>query len=459
MKKLNILLMCLLTVTGLKAQNPTALSFDNETDKNYIITGTNAIASDNDRTIEFWTKIDSYYANQRFMVDMGGMGTGTRMSVKLNPLGHAARVEIGGWGLDGVSNIRNNVWHHVAVVYSSTATENFKIYVDGILEASGNPTQTVNTTSNRPITIGIRNDTSLVTSMEGHIDEVRIWDIALSEAEINANMNHEFCTIPPHLIAYYKFNEGIPEGDNTGLNPQVINFADSSTINAMYGFEQYGTNTNWVTGPILNNGIAFEGTAPISTCDYITLNNITYYEDTLFTDTLITAIGCDSILNYEIEIIEIDTTVNVNGNQLAVNQSNATYSWVNCDDNTVVGNSGALNVTSSGSYKVEITINGCTKSSNCHNVEFASINKNYLDNHNFKIVPNPNNGQFKVQLTSQSEIVAYKILNILGKVVFENAVSSKATEINIQANGLTKGTYFIWLDAKEGYAVKKIIVQ
>lgn len=48
----------------------------------------------------------------------------------------------------------------------------------------------------------------------GIIDEVRVWNVARSAAEIATNKNTEFCQIPSNLVAYFKLNEGIVNGNN-----------------------------------------------------------------------------------------------------------------------------------------------------------------------------------------------------------------------------------------------------
>ena len=98
------------------------LRFDGSND--YIQTGFPGIAGGNARTIECWFK-GSFSSIQRFFVDMGATsgGNGSRFSFKINPSATVARIEIAGAGLNGVTNIVNNAWHHLAVTYDPSATE------------------------------------------------------------------------------------------------------------------------------------------------------------------------------------------------------------------------------------------------------------------------------------------------------------------------------------------------
>ena len=99
------------------------LRFDGTND--YIQTGFPGIAGNNARTIECWFK-GTFSSIQRFFVDMGvtSGGNGARFSFKINPSASVARIEIAGAGLNGVTNIVNNAWHHLAVTYDPLASIN-----------------------------------------------------------------------------------------------------------------------------------------------------------------------------------------------------------------------------------------------------------------------------------------------------------------------------------------------
>ncbi len=82
--------------------------------------------------------------------------------------------------------IPENEWHQVAVVYSSgTAT----LYIDGIEDVSAtlsNPTAT-----NQYFYIGAAAKNTPTAHFKGNIDEVRIWNTALTETQLHYIMNQE----------------------------------------------------------------------------------------------------------------------------------------------------------------------------------------------------------------------------------------------------------------------------
>jgi len=55
-------------------------------------------------------------------------------------------------------------------------------------------------------------------AFDGYLDEVRIWNRALTREEIKLNMTHEINFPQPGLVGYWKFNEGsgILASDSSG---------------------------------------------------------------------------------------------------------------------------------------------------------------------------------------------------------------------------------------------------
>ncbi|MFT4780398.1 MAG: hypothetical protein ACJAZK_000316 [Psychroserpens sp.] len=87
-----------------------------------------------------------------------------------------------------VSNtaIPKNEWHHVAVIYDGTQAS---IYIDGVLDISANKTNPIDT--NESFYIAAAGKNSPIQHFGGNIDEVRIWDIELTPAQLRFIMNQE----------------------------------------------------------------------------------------------------------------------------------------------------------------------------------------------------------------------------------------------------------------------------
>ncbi|PCH97183.1 MAG: hypothetical protein COB85_02875 [Bacteroidetes bacterium] len=142
-----------------------------------------------------------------------------------------------------------SVWNHIAVVYENRLP---KIYLNGILVHTGlvGTQSTVHT----PIVIG----GNFYGKFSGLMDEVRLWNKALSASEVAAN--YAVCTILPtdpnygNLIGYWNMNEGsgntandVSANGNIGyLNGPVWYGKDSTQFGCASNFIEY--QVNWSNG-------------------------------------------------------------------------------------------------------------------------------------------------------------------------------------------------------------------
>ena len=121
-------------------------------------------------------------------------------------------------------------WHHAAVTYD-TATDTWNLYLDGDLErtlaAGGNFTPRSDSASSTPPSA--RRSTppaSLAGFFNGVLDEVRIWNVARSQAQIQASKDQEL-TSGTGLIARYGLNEGtgtaVANSIAGGVNGTAVN--------------------------------------------------------------------------------------------------------------------------------------------------------------------------------------------------------------------------------------------
>lgn len=90
------------------------------------------------------------------------------------------------WGncyAQGTTNLKDDAWHQVAGVYSGT---DIKIYVDGSLQTSGKCQSTAIDYGTSPqAEIGKKADAGTNDYFTGSIDEVRVYNQALSAADVN----------------------------------------------------------------------------------------------------------------------------------------------------------------------------------------------------------------------------------------------------------------------------------
>jgi hypothetical protein len=140
-------------------------------------------------------------------------------------------------------SVTDGQWHHIAATRDGAG--NVLLYIDGQQDGSGvDALPFLNTNSS----IGERT-LGNAGSFEGDMDEVRIWDIARSQVDIQSTMNQELTGIESGLIAYYNFNQGIPGGDNTGIS--ILNDTTSNNFNGtIVDFALIGATSNFILSTV-----------------------------------------------------------------------------------------------------------------------------------------------------------------------------------------------------------------
>lgn len=130
-----------------------------------------------------------------------------------------------------------STWMHVAVSYDNTS-KMMRLYRNGVQVNSATVNEAYQEQTNF---VGAWfNGSGTESYLGGDVDEIRIWNSARTGTEISANMNRELnAANEPNLVAYYTFNQGVADGDNTGFvtvpnqkgatNATLVNLALSGT--------------------------------------------------------------------------------------------------------------------------------------------------------------------------------------------------------------------------------------
>jgi hypothetical protein len=84
------------------------------------------------------------------------------------------------------SNLADNTWHHVVMSFSTGVTNGTTLYVDGVAKLT--TTMTINNQSVN-VVAGDGSYPSAGQNFNGSIDDVRIWNRALSAIEVTALYN------------------------------------------------------------------------------------------------------------------------------------------------------------------------------------------------------------------------------------------------------------------------------
>ena len=123
--------------------------------------------------------------------------------------------------LAGTISINDGAWHHIVAVYDGSA--NKYIYHNGALDASVGATGSISTNGTNFL-IG-ENAEQSGRGWKGNIDDVRIYNRALSSTE--ANQLYQGVHITSGLVAYYPFETGTVVNASNELTPALVSDGDT----------------------------------------------------------------------------------------------------------------------------------------------------------------------------------------------------------------------------------------
>lgn len=174
------------------------LNFDG-TDDYTAVPDSDSLDLTGDFTISFWLKLRSGATHSLYDGILAKMPGAPGWAV-LYATGNKLRLWINNAGLVQTSSaLVNDKWHHITFTKSSTQTQ---VFVDGVLDATG---ATANPTANsNELLIG--RYVSSTYSLNGSLDEVRIYNRALSPTEITSL--YEISTPENETVGSWSFEEG-----------------------------------------------------------------------------------------------------------------------------------------------------------------------------------------------------------------------------------------------------------
>jgi len=339
---------------------------------------------------------------------------------------NSIRLEIGGSGVSGTTAVNDSLWHHVAAVYNPNSAKTVELFVDGVSCGTGNFTSTPATTAGN-VVIGRRIDG--VNNFGGDIDEFRLWNIALTQSQIQAHMNGEICAPPSNLVLYYTMNDGVADGSNSS-NTTLTDHAGTNN-GTVQNFNLSGSSSNWTYGQNLSQTM-YDTVVATACSQYMIPDSSGYWDATgtyswTFNQVSGASAGCDSIVTYDLTIDTVDTRTSVNGIVLSALATNATYQWVNCGDSSLIlgANSATYVASANGDYAAIITQGNCSEWTDCISVTTIGLEER---SHNGVVVyPNPSKGT--VYLLHAEDGVIMEILDMYGRKVGESVIENGAIEL------------------------------
>ena len=172
--------------------NGGSISFDGVNDR-FISDNNIGIVGNAKRTVEIWFRPSSDIGRQT-LVSMGVAASKSAFQIEYNGyLGGPNNIYFVGWNHDEytTSTLPLNTWSHVTVTYGGgiiSDTDGIKIYYNGIPQTlSGSGSIILNTTDSKYY-VGY-DGTATRQHFNGNISNVRIYNRALTESEIQQNYN------------------------------------------------------------------------------------------------------------------------------------------------------------------------------------------------------------------------------------------------------------------------------
>ena len=114
-------------------------------------------------------------------------------------------------------------WYQLAFVTNhDVAGDSTGVFVNGNYVGKITTGYDASVGSALPLTIGA-NGIDNTENWDGSLDEIRIWNTPLTQAQIQTNLVSTLTGNEPNLAALYSFDQGIPDGTNTGLTLAIDN--------------------------------------------------------------------------------------------------------------------------------------------------------------------------------------------------------------------------------------------
>ena len=227
--------------TEVKYQPSRALYFDGVNDS-VKVTDSSALNLVNQWTLESWIfrngtgRIDPIIEKYNWQSGFGGF------VLRVGDTNKLIASVINGTSSNSVESgitIDAQQWYHVAATFDASR-KTLKLYVNGVLVGVNSDVTISPLSSNVSLKIGTRGDDS-GRYFNGQIDDTRVWNVARTQAEIQANFSQKLTGKEQGLVGYWNFEESIGNTVNdltSNKNNGTINGAQR-TVDSSVGVPQF----------------------------------------------------------------------------------------------------------------------------------------------------------------------------------------------------------------------------
>jgi hypothetical protein len=348
------------------------------------------------------------------------------------------------------SGLTLNAWQHLIFTYDGSV---LKLYQNGVevgsQAANGNLSNAFES-----LYIGDGYYLGGDYYLDGKVDEVVLFNRALTQPEIQCLTHGDIDTTATGLMLYYGFNQGIAGANNAGVNTLGGLWGQpSGTLNS---FALDGNSSNWVQGDI------FAATEIANVCvgETYTYNGTVYSTPGTYSFYFPLTNGCDSVSHFVLNVTTIDTSLTTNNTLLTANGAVSAYQWVQCDNNySIIPGATQSNytVTANGDYAVILNNGNCVDTSRCVTVVVTGINNSMLES-KLSVWPVPADNNLTLS-GAKGNANNIEIFDETGRIFKQITFTESKDLISIDTRTLDNGIYFMSLvDSLSNKKVIKFVV-
>lgn len=372
-------------------------------------------------------------------------------------------------------------WKHLVVTFENE-TKDAKMYVNGVLAASGNfPdwSTAIGPTFYLGTLFGGNS-----SSFNGVLDDLKIYNRAITDSEVallygSCNMQAEVTVEGDNLVV------SSPSGATIQWLDCLDNYAPIEGANMIFlaqpnvGYYAARVSLNGcevmtdclyycvATGEVTVSGTTLTAVQSNGTYYWIDCNlddHVTGENQQTFSPEVSGSYGLEvhldgcSASSECIDVCLINNVLNVSGTTLSVAETNgASYQWMDCSTNTPIegATTSSFTATETGSYSVLITDNACSAATDCFAFEFINLSTEDISLHVIDLYPNPANNQ--VQLTGLEVGSGIQIMSLNGTML--SSTTANKPNMTLDVSSLASGIYFVQVKHNaEIKATKKLVV-
>ncbi len=317
-----------------------ALNFDGTND--YVDCGigvTNALKGKDKLTVEAWVYPTQNTAGKSIL---GNHQSNTQFNIQQSTTNQFNFfIGFGTYAVTTASNsVVLNTWQHIAGVFDDNI---LKFYINGVLSGTTAVSSSYVLNASSTTNFWIGKSAFGGENFQGSIDEVRVWDIARTQCEINTYKNCEIPTTSTGLLANYHFNQGVDGGSNSTVTT-LTDASASAFTGTLTNMALTGTNSNWVApGGVISGSVTPASLTPTVsstvTNSFICIGNATTLTGT-GANTYVWTGGAINAVSFS---PTVTTTYTVTGTNTLTGCTNTAVSSVTVNElPTVSINSGAI---------------------------------------------------------------------------------------------------------------------